>query len=71
MVRPVEKEKDLQNLQNLPDEKLRKEFLEQSKMFRNKVIKRTKPKIFRKKNLSGGMLVELVQSVLEIGRAHV
>ena len=33
MVRPVEKENDLQNLQNLPDEKLRKEFLEQSKIF--------------------------------------
>ena len=28
MVRPVEEESDLQNLQNLPDERLRKEFLE-------------------------------------------
>ena len=65
MVRPVEKETELQNLQNLPDEKLRKEFLEQAKFFRNKVMKKTKPKIFKKKNLNGYMLVELVQSILD------
>ena len=65
MVRPVEEESDLQNLQNLPDEKLRKEFLEQAKFFRNKVMKKTKPKIFKKKNLNGYMLVELVQSILD------
>ena len=38
MIRPVEEEKDLQNLQNLSDDKIRKEFLEQSKNFRNKII---------------------------------
>ena len=65
MVRPVEKESDLQNLQNLPDERLRKEFLEQSKIFRNKVLKKTKPKTFNKKPLSGAMLVELIQSILD------
>ena len=65
MVRPVEKESDLQNLQNLPDERLRKEFLEQSKIFRNKVFKKTKPKTFNKKPLSGAMLVELIQSILD------
>ena len=65
MVRPVEKENDLQNLQNLPDEKLRKEFLEQSKIFRNKVFKKTKPKTFNKKPLTGAMLIELIQSILD------
>ena len=65
MVRPVEEECDLQNLQNLPDEKLRKEFLEQAKFFRNKVMKKIKPKVFKKKNLNGFMLVELVQSILD------
>ena len=64
MVRPTEEESDLQNLQNLPDEKLRKEFLEQAKFFRNKVMKKTKPKLFKKKILNGYMLVELVQSIL-------
>ena len=46
MVRPTEDEQDLQNLQLLPDKKFRKEFLEQSKIFRNKVLKKTKPKTF-------------------------
>ena len=65
MVRPVEKEEDLQNLQNLPNEQLRKEFLQQSKIFRNKVLKKTKPKTFNKMPLSGQMLIELIQSILD------
>ena len=65
MVRPIEKENDLQNLQNLPDNQFRREFLEQSKIFRNKVMKKTKPKRFKNKILTGSMLVELVQSILD------
>ena len=65
MVRPIEEERDLQNLQNLPDNQFRKEFIEQSKIFRNKVMKKTKPKRFNKKILTGSMLVELVQSILD------
>ena len=65
MVRPTENENDLQNLQNLPDNKFRKEFLEQGKIFRNKVMKKTKPKRLNGKILSGAMLVEFVQSILD------
>ena len=65
MVRPTENENDLQNLQNLPDNKFRKEFLEQGKIFRNKVMKKTKPKRLNGKPLSGTMLVEFVQSILD------
>ena len=65
MVRPVERESDLQNLQNLPDEFLRKEFLQQSQNFRDKVYKIATPKSFRKRALSGNMLVELVQNILD------
>ena len=65
MVRPVERESDLQNLQNLPDEFLRKEFLEQAKNFRDKVYKIATPKSFRKRSLSGNMLIELVQNILD------
>ena len=65
MVRPVEKEEDLQNLQNLPNEQLRKEFLTQSKIFRNKVMKKTRPKTFNKMPLSGNMLIGLIQSILD------
>ena len=65
MVRPVEEESDLQNLQNLPDDRLRKEFLEQAKLFRNKVMKKIKPKLFRKKKLNGFLLIQLIQSILD------
>ena len=37
MVIYIEKENNLQNFQNLPDNQFRREFLEQSKIFRNKV----------------------------------
>ena len=40
LVRPVEDEKNLQNLQALNDDELRSEFLEQAKNFRNKVYKK-------------------------------
>ena len=65
MVRPVENEEDLQNLENIPDEHLRKEFLEQANIFRNKVKKKIKPKTFKKKLLSGSMLIELIQNILD------
>ena len=65
MVRPTENEEDLQNLQNLNDNKFRKEFLEQSKIFRNKVLKKTKPKRLNGKMLTGAMLVEFVQNVID------
>ncbi len=64
MVRPIESEEDLQNLQNIPDEKLRKEFVEQSKIFKNKVMKKVKPKLFKKKELNGSMLLEFIQDIL-------
>ena len=65
MVRPTENEQDLQNLQHLKDNKFRKEFLEQSKIFRNKVMKKTKPKRLNGKVLTGAMLVEFVQNILD------
>ena len=65
MVRPTENEQDLQNLQNLPDNKFRKEFLEQSKIFKNKVLKKTRPKRLNGKVLTGAMLVEFVQNIID------
>ena len=65
MVRPVEKESDLQNLQNLPDDMLRKEFLDQAQKFRDKVYNIATPKSFHKRALSGNMLIELVQNILD------
>ena len=65
MVRPVENEKDLQNLEYLSNEELREEFLKQAENFRNKIINIACPKTFRKKLLNGSMLVELVQNILD------
>ena len=65
LVRPVEEEKYLQKLQYLPDDQLRVEFLEQAKNFRNKVFKKIKPKAFHGQLISGSMLIELVQSILD------
>ena len=65
LVRPIENEKDLQNLEYLPDDELRSEFLEQAQLFRDKVMNITTPKTFHKKLLSGAMLIELVENILD------
>ena len=65
MVRPVENETDLQNLQTLDDSEIRKEFLDQAETLRNKVFKKVKPKVFNNKILSGSMLIEILDSILD------
>ena len=65
LVRPIESEKDLQNLEYLPDDELRTEFLEQAQLFRDKVMNITTPKTFHKKLLSGAMLIDLVENILD------
>ena len=64
MVRPVENENDLQNLMNLPDNKIRPEFIKQSTMLKNKIYMKIKPKTFNGKILSGQMLINLLESVV-------
>ena len=65
MVRPIENEKDLQNLQSLEDSLIRREFLEQAETLRHKVFKKVKPKVFNGKILSGSMLVELLDNIID------
>ena len=65
LVRPVENERDLQNLEYLPDDDLRTEFLQQAQLFRDKIMNITTPKTFHKKLLSGAMLLELVENILD------
>ena len=65
MVRPVENEKDLQNLEYLSDQELRTVFLEQAQIFRDKIMNITTPKTFHKKLLSGAMLLELIENILD------
>ena len=64
MVRPVENEKDLQNLMNLSDEDIRPEFITQSNHLREMIYSKVKPKNFGGKILSGEMLIELLESII-------
>ena len=59
MVRPVENEKLLQNLQQMPDEELRPEFVEEIQSLRQKIFKKVKPKTLNSKQMTGEMLLEL------------
>ena len=64
MVRPVENENDLQNLMNLSENKIRPEFIKQCNLLKNKIYMKIKPKTFNNKILSGQMLIELLESVV-------
>ena len=64
LVRPVEDEKDLQNLMNLPDNKIRSEFLSQSLNLKQSIYAKVKPKNFGGKILSGEMLIDLLESII-------
>lgn len=59
LVRPVENERALQNLQSMEDGEFRPEFTEQITALRQRILKKTKPKVLNGKHLSGAMLLEL------------
>ena len=65
MVRPLENEVELQNLNHLPDEKIRPEFLEQCLILRNKILMKVRPKNFNGKNLSGENLITYLNNIIE------
>ncbi len=62
LVRPVTKETELQNLENMKPDELRPEFVEQVAQLRLRVINRVKPKTMNGKRLTGEMLLGLAQS---------
>jgi hypothetical protein len=59
MVRPIENEKELQKLQQLPDENFRPEFRKELEILRARIYKKTRPKVLNGKTLNGEMLLEL------------
>ena len=72
MVRPVEEESDLHNLQSLPDTVLRDEFVQQMGQLRAKVFKRVRPKMLHGKQITGETLLELTEAyVLAINKGSV
>ena len=64
MVRPLTNENQLQNLEDLPPEKLRPEFLEQIIGLRKKVLGRVKVKTLNGKPLTGEMYLNLVKGLI-------
>jgi len=65
MVRPLENEKELQMLDQLPDEQLRPEFVEQAKNLRKRIFKKVKPKSLNGRLLNGSMLVEITKAYIQ------
>ena len=64
MVRPLTNETKLQNLEDLPPEQLRPEFLEQIITLRKKVLGRLKVKTLNGKPLNGEMYLNLVRYLI-------
>jgi len=65
LVRPTENESDLQNLIQMPDNKLRKEFVDQVAILRTKIRKKLKPKVVNGKKVNGPMLADLCAAYTE------
>lgn len=61
MVRPMVKEKELQNLENSGPEQLRPEFLEQILSLRKKILNKVKVKTFKNQPLSPDMYINLIK----------
>ncbi|CAI2381191.1 unnamed protein product [Moneuplotes crassus] len=64
LVRPVEGEKMLQNLNQMPEDELRPLFVKQLKSVQDKIRKKVEPKMLNGKILNGPMLLELCKSYL-------
>lgn len=65
LVRPMEDEKALQQLNDTDDSTIRPEFIEHLNKLRNKVFKRVKPKKLNNQYLNGPMVVELAKAYVD------
>ena len=62
LIRPTEREKDLQELTKLEDSSLRKEFVDQMARLKAKVMSKIKYKSMNGHHLTGPMLLDLAKS---------
>lgn len=65
MVRPTEREKDLQRLDQIDNTNLRPEFVAQVESIRAKIYNRVKSKKVNDKALNGQLLVALCKGYME------
>ena len=61
MVRPMVKEKELQNMDNASPDNLRPEFLEQILGLRKKILNKVKAKTFKNQPLTSEMYINLIK----------
>jgi hypothetical protein len=64
-VRPCEKESELQRINEIPNSQLRNEFVNQTKSFRSKFLKKIRPKTMNGKCLNGEMLIGLCKAYVD------
>jgi hypothetical protein len=64
MVRPTEREKDLQRLDEIDNSNLRPEFVTQVESIRSKIFSRVKGKKISDKVLNGQLLVSLCKGYM-------
>jgi hypothetical protein len=65
LIRPVEEEADLRNLENISSSNLRPEFLRQVNTLRSNVFSRCKVKSLNNTPVTGAMLLTLAESYVE------
>lgn len=71
MVRPTEREKDLQRLDEIDNNSLRPEFVAQVEAIRTKIFSRVKPKKINDQPLNGNLLVSLCKGYMDaINKGH-
>ena len=66
LIRPVENEQLLQNLQTVDDSQLRKEFLDQINILNKKIFKKVKAKLLNGKAITGDMLADLCYTYTDV-----
>lgn len=65
LIRPTEKEQDLQKLATIKDNHLRKDFVDQLQRIKSKVMSKVKVKVMNGHQLNGPMLMELANSYVQ------
>lgn len=72
MVRPTQREKDLQRLDEIDNSMLRPEFVNQVEAIRSKIFSKVKPKKINDKTLNGTLLVSLCKGYMDaINKGHI
>lgn len=66
LVRPAYEERDLQNLNQLPEHALRKDFIEGVNSLRDKILKNAGPKKYEDNPLFGGAIASMIESYVNM-----